>query len=93
MALSAEQQDMFTAWERPDNALPPPSSTLLNRAHDNGSTTITPTMTSTYNNDFVQDAATDCSVVASLSAAMACAGKAYNTVSSNGPSNIWVLKI
>ena len=81
MTLSPEQQDMFNAWQRPDKALPPPASTLPGRAHDGSPIPTTPTMTSAHKNDFVQDAATDCSVVASLSAAMARASKSYNPVS------------
>jgi hypothetical protein len=61
MRLSAKQQTFFAGWKRAAEALPPPS--LL---ADGGLAT----MRSDRPLDLVQDAATDCSVVASLCAAV-----------------------
>lgn len=62
MQLSAKQQASFASWKHAAEALPPPS--LLTGREP-------PTMRSDRPLDLVQDAATDCSVVASLCAAAA----------------------
>ncbi|SMR63707.1 unnamed protein product [Zymoseptoria tritici ST99CH_3D1] len=65
LPLSEFQSDVLDDWKRPDDALPPPSWYLGNQ------TGLAPTMDIYRDIDLVQDAATDCSVVASLCAAIA----------------------
>lgn len=66
LALSKEQESIFEGWKRPDEALPPPG--LQAPLHDERPK---PCMASQSNIDLVQNAATDCSVVASLCAGVA----------------------
>lgn len=70
--LSPYQQQFFEAWTRPKDALPPPSS---RKEGNNG-----PSMESLVPLDLVQDAATDCSVVASLCTAAARAEQGYDQI-------------
>ena len=65
LTLSPQQIQFFDRWARPPDALPPPS------AHRTVGDENSPVMVSTRPADFVQDAGTDCSVVASLCAAIA----------------------
>lgn len=65
LPLSEFQEDVLDDWKRPTDALPPPSWFPGDR------TNLGPIMTGTRKLDLVQDAATDCSVVASLCAGVA----------------------
>lgn len=76
LSLSHQQRGHFARWGRPDDALPPPVSRKLS-----GHRPSPPTMVPTRPTDFVQDVATDCSVVASLSAIMARVNRGYDNVS------------
>ena len=69
--LSDFQEDVFEGWLRPEAALPPPSWFPGDR------TNLGPYMEATRKIDLVQDAATDCSVVASLCAGVARAQKGH----------------
>lgn len=70
--LSSYQQQFFEEWARPDRALPPPSHRQnIPRG---------PVMEPLESLDFVQDAATDCSVVASLCTAAARAERGHDQV-------------
>lgn len=64
LTLSFAQRDMFKCWARPDEALPPPLLALNGERVD-----MKPLMHADRPVDLVQDAVTDCSVVASLCAA------------------------
>lgn len=79
MALSPQQQEMFTGWKRPSEALPL-SVNPTSKGQQNETPTAEVTMTPTGTNDLVQDAATDCSVVASLCAALARVIKGHQKV-------------
>ncbi|KAF4556147.1 Calpain family cysteine protease-like protein [Elsinoe fawcettii] len=70
--LSRTQQTSLDGWKRPHEALPPPTW------QSNGRTRPEPTMFPTEAIDFVQDAATDCSVVASMCAGVARAQKGHS---------------
>ncbi|THW00260.1 cysteine proteinase [Aureobasidium pullulans] len=65
LRLSAAQLQVFDGWKRAAKALPPPA---WYTAQERGAG---PTMSSSRTIDLVQDAATDCSVVASLCALVA----------------------
>ena len=65
LPLSELQEDVFDDWKRPGEALPPPAW----RSH--GGSNDGPVMIPARDIDLVQDAATDCSVVASLTAGIA----------------------
>lgn len=65
LALSEFQEEVLDAWKRPAEALPPPLWFPGDR------TNLGPSMAFARKIDLVQDAATDCSVVASLCAAVA----------------------
>ncbi|KAF2723461.1 cysteine proteinase [Polychaeton citri CBS 116435] len=65
LRLSKLQQKVFNGWKRPSEALPPPSWFPDSQAG------LGPTMRFDRDIDLVQDAATDCSVVASLCAGVA----------------------
>ncbi|THY86670.1 cysteine proteinase [Aureobasidium pullulans] len=65
LRLSAAQLQVFDGWKRAAEALPPPA---WYTAQERGAG---PTMSSSRTIDLVQDAATDCSVVASLCALVA----------------------
>lgn len=84
-AMSSDQNAMLDDWKRPAEALPPPVWSLDDKRLSK-SQRIPPTMENTNPPDFVQDAATDCSVVASLAAAMARAQSGHQKVSGNYPS-------
>ena len=64
LELSDEQRDIFAGWKRPGEALSSISHGEVNR-------NISPTMSRSILPDLVQDATSDCSIVASL-----CAGTA-----------------
>ena len=80
LRLSDSQASMLQGWLRPDQALPPPNVnvTALNQASYRN---LKPTMRRADRTDLVQDAATDCSLVASLCAAVARAEKGHPRVS------------
>ncbi|PSN62418.1 cysteine proteinase [Corynespora cassiicola Philippines] len=65
LGLSEYQQKFLLGWMRAKDALPPPNSSLT------ASPGSGPTMETSGSIDLVQDAATDCSVVASLCAGIA----------------------
>ena len=71
MPLSEFQEDVLEDWKRPAEALPPPFWASRNR------TNLGPGMSFARKVDLVQDAATDCSVVASLCAGIARAEKGH----------------
>ncbi|KAF2105952.1 hypothetical protein BDV96DRAFT_508599 [Lophiotrema nucula] len=77
LALSPYQMQFFSGWERATKALPPASLFPNNR---NG---LGPVMGASRTIDLVQDAATDCSVVASLCAAIARAERGHDQMLSN----------
>ncbi|KAL6709508.1 cysteine protease [Coniothyrium glycines] len=77
LSLSAYQQQFFQGWVRAANAMPPPSM------HPNSRDGIGPLMSSTRPIDLVQDAASDCSVVASLCAGIARAERGHDEMLSN----------
>ena len=62
LSLSEMQLDIFKGWKRPSEALPPPAWYPVE------SRRMAPVMDAESETDLVQDAATDCSVVASLCA-------------------------
>jgi len=66
--MSAKQTRMLDDWKRPGEALPPP---FWPSPVDLARTSLPEFMRSHTEIDLVQDAATDCSVVASLTAAHA----------------------
>ncbi|KAK3702819.1 cysteine protease [Vermiconidia calcicola] len=74
LPLSEFQEDVLDDWKRPPDALPPPSWFPGDR------TNLGPAMSFTRSIDLVQDAATDCSVVASLCAGVARAAKGHNKI-------------
>ena len=65
---------MFGGWKRPAEALPPPTWLLKDRPD------LGPIMTYARKIDLVQDAATDCSVVASLCAGIARVEKGHGSI-------------
>ncbi|KAI7596234.1 hypothetical protein KC346_g15251, partial [Hortaea werneckii] len=65
LTLSEFQEDVLDDWKRPHEALPPPTWFPGDRNH------LGPSMTYSRKIDLVQDAATDCSVVASLCSGIA----------------------
>ena len=75
LSLSAYQQQFFEGWAHAKQALPPPS---MLPSDENS---LGPVMSTSYSIDLVQDAATDCSVVASLCAGIARAERGHNQVS------------
>ena len=80
LRLSTMQLRVFDGWKRPSEALPPPAW-LLSKGNE---TIIGPTMVTRGRAiDLVQDAATDCSVVASLCAGVSRGERGHATV---GPS-------
>ena len=72
MPLSEFQEEVLDCWKRPADALPPPSWFPGDR------TNLGHGMTFSRRIDLVQDAATDCSVVASLCAGVARAEKGHS---------------
>jgi len=66
--MSVKQAEMLDDWKRPVDALPPP---FWPAPGDPARTALPDFMRSHTEIDLVQDAATDCSVVASLTAAHA----------------------
>jgi hypothetical protein len=78
MSLSAYQQQFFDRWARAEQALPPPAMFPGDR---NG---LGPVMSTSWPIDLVQDAATDCSVVASLCAGIARAERGHDQASPPG---------
>jgi len=66
--MSVKQAEMLDGWKRPVEALPPP---FWPSPGDLARTSLPEFMRSDSEIDLVQDAATDCSVVASLTAAHA----------------------
>jgi calpain-7 len=77
LSLSPYQQQFFKGWIRAIDAVPPPSLSPNDR---NG---IGPLMSSSRSIDLVQDAASDCSVVASLCAGVARAERGHDQVSNH----------
>jgi hypothetical protein len=75
LSLSPYQQQFFQGWIRAADAVPPRA------AFPNNSRGIGPLMSSSRNVDLVQDAASDCSVVTSLCAAIARAERGHDEVS------------
>ena len=71
LSLSDFQREVFNGWKRPAEALPPPAW-LSNEEVNPG-----PSMEYSNKIDVVQDAATDCSVVASLCAGVARAERSH----------------
>lgn len=71
LCLSQHQLKAFCGWKRAHEAIPPPSWFPGSR------TNLRPTMQATRAIDLVQDAATDCSVVASLAAGASRAGNGH----------------
>ena len=71
LSLSKFQRDVFDGWRRPAEALPPPAWYSEDRSH------LGPHMGFSRKIDIVQDAATDCSVVASLCAGVARAERGH----------------
>lgn len=65
LPLSDFQETVFDGWYRPQDALPPPSWFPGDR------TNLNPVMVISRKMDLIQDASTDCSVVASLCAGVA----------------------
>ncbi|KAF2278353.1 cysteine proteinase [Westerdykella ornata] len=72
LSLSSYQQELFAGWVRAAEALPPASM------YPHGKNGRGPVMVSDPPIDLVQDAATDCSVVASLCAAVARAERGHD---------------
>ncbi|KAK5734611.1 cysteine protease [Elasticomyces elasticus] len=72
--LSDFQEDVLDDWKRPSEALPPPSWFPGDR------TNLGPSMSFARKIDLVQDAATDCSVVASLCAGVARAERGHSKI-------------
>ncbi|KAF2793360.1 calpain-like protease palB/rim-13 [Melanomma pulvis-pyrius CBS 109.77] len=77
LGLSAYQYQFFESWVRAPKALPPPSM------YPNDRNGLGPVMGTTRSIDLVQDAATDCSVVASLCAGIARAERGHEQMLSN----------
>jgi calpain-7 len=75
LSLSSYQQQFFQGWVRARDAIPPRS------LFPNGRDGIGPLMSSSRLIDLVQDAASDCSVVASLCAGVARAERGHDQVS------------
>jgi calpain-7 len=71
LSLSDFQREVFDGWKRPSEALPPPA--WLSKEDPNPG----PSMEHLKKVDVVQDAATDCSVVASLCAGVARAERSH----------------
>jgi hypothetical protein len=76
LSLSPYQQQFFQGWIRAADAVPAPA-TFSGDRHGIG-----PLMSSSRPIDLVQDAASDCSVVTSLCAAIARAERGHDQVSS-----------
>ncbi|KAK3115596.1 cysteine protease [Teratosphaeriaceae sp. CCFEE 6253] len=74
LSLSEFQEDVLDDWKRPDEALPPPSWFPHDHTH------LGPSMIFMRKIDLVQDAATDCSVVASLCAGVARAERGHSKI-------------
>lgn len=74
LPLSDFQEDVLEDWKRPVDALPPPSWFPGDR------TNLGPSMSFSRKIDLVQDAATDCSVVASLCAGVARAERGHEKI-------------
>jgi calpain-7 len=74
LVLSNHQHELLLGWKRPAEALPPP--TWLKQAHDERG----PAMQYEKPVDLVQDAAADCSVVASLCSLTARAARGHHKV-------------
>ncbi|KAK5125229.1 hypothetical protein LTR85_000905 [Meristemomyces frigidus] len=71
LSLSEFQEDVLEGWKRPADALPPPTWFPGDRVN------LGPGMSFSRKIDLVQDAATDCSVVASLCAGVARAERGH----------------
>ncbi|KAF2000368.1 cysteine proteinase [Amniculicola lignicola CBS 123094] len=80
LSLSSYQHQFFAGWVRASEAIPPPSMFPDNR------TGLGPMMVSSRSIDLVQDAATDCSVVASLCAGIARGERGHHQMLA---SSIW----
>lgn len=74
LSLSPYQQQFFRGWIRAADAIPPSNTLSTDRQG------IGPLMSSSRTIDLVQDAATDCSVVTSLCAAIARAERGHDQV-------------
>ncbi|KAF2685818.1 cysteine proteinase [Lentithecium fluviatile CBS 122367] len=78
LSLSAYQLQFFGGWARAEQALPPPFMFHSDREG------LGPVMSTSRSIDLVQDAATDCSVVASLCAGIARAERGHDQASYPG---------
>ncbi|KAF2814625.1 cysteine proteinase [Mytilinidion resinicola] len=74
LKFSSHQMEHFQSWARAKDALPPPSWFPGDRKD------LVPTMRASRSVDLVQDAATDCSVVASLCAGIARTERGHDSV-------------
>lgn len=77
LRLSTMQMEVFDAWKRAADAVPPPAWFISENDRDGTG----PTMDSGKGVDLVQDHATDCSVVASLCAVVARSERSHAEVS------------
>ncbi|OAK95249.1 cysteine proteinase [Phaeosphaeriaceae sp. SRC1lsM3a] len=77
LSLSPYQQQFFRGWIRAADAIPPSNTLSTDRQG------IGPLMSSSRTIDLVQDAATDCSVVTSLCAAIARAERGHDQMLTN----------
>ncbi|KAJ4291046.1 cysteine protease [Kalmusia sp. IMI 367209] len=75
LSLSPQQQQYFRTWARAKDAMPSLGSEVAEN-----SLGVDPVMSSPRSIDLVQDAATDCSVVASLCAGIARAERGYERI-------------
>ncbi len=78
--LSSSQQKIFAGWKRPHEVL-----SRLSADKSTRELTVEPTMISSSNIDLMQDVTSDCSVVASLCAAVA-REDGFEKVCYTGPS-------
>lgn len=78
--MSDDQVAILDDWKRPSEALPPPIWKFEEGSTEH-SDVPSATMQRQTPSDFVQDAATDCSVVASLAAGAARAHNGHDKVS------------
>lgn len=74
LSLSPYQQQFFEGWIRASRAIPPPFMVAVEYGRRE------PQMSSAQTIDLVQDAATDCSVVTSLCAAIARGERGHDQV-------------
>lgn len=87
MRMSKIQLELLDGWKRPSDSLPPPywPRTPMKQSVEDLSILSMKALRSV---DLVQDAATDCSIVASLSAAIARTERGFDDVSIDHMSNV-----